>query len=728
MCTEKKRTGFETPLIDIKDDFFSRARFASHIFEHMSNIPQEWSVRIAINGKWGEGKTSVLNFIEGMANKNEDIVIKFNPWTISSTNEMWLNFIFKLTVKLEKAEIMLPITSKAGALLDKVTKFRGLAKANKIADSVADTGLGLIANYLKPKGETFKKILSQLGKRRIIVIIDDLDRTDPKLIPNLLMSLREVLDLPGFSFILSFDTEIVNEALQKYHPAWGKGDDFLEKILDFRYTLPTPTQSQIEKLFKSEVENYCSFIENDIVEEVSSLLPRNPRKLKSLVRELQVLGKQIKRHDEEEIDCFSIMIGIIMKLEAPKFLEEYLDEYVDNGESIHKKHTLPYNNNEADKKKLEKWESLLKKLDINDKHTKSKLELLVRTWQEKNHPMYTSGIRYQVGLGAYPPTITLKECKEFLAKWKVKKSILTINKLVVSQSKEMMESPEVVAFDFFNRLIEYRDSLLSLASDVNTTNDNKNYLKEASVCLDLLSELFRKSLKCLDDHFFISVENFKAFLSQCDRWVHSNRNESDRLERAKEKAAILIFKGFELKKPEQYLRLIYDINLQDLNRLERKELKESLISEFKPLIPERIISIMGTQNGVKTFWNHDTSSVFHDTLFNKESLLWKEPLKSKFITLIEQANENAVIHENCLELLKITTYLVTEGATSELQAQIKEMITSTELIQKIWNAIVSTEIQFRGRKDLDANRQSLIGLGVSEEFMPKPDWLENLPS
>ena len=58
------------------------------------------------------------------------------------------------------------------------------------------------------------------------------------LLPKLLLSLREILDLPGFTFVLAFDNEIVADGLVTANSAWGDGDSFLDKILDFHYYLP----------------------------------------------------------------------------------------------------------------------------------------------------------------------------------------------------------------------------------------------------------------------------------------------------------------------------------------------------------------------------------------------------------------------------------------------------------------------------------------------------------
>ena len=118
------------------------------------------------------------------------------------------------------------------------------------------------------------------------MLIDDLDRCAPELLPRLLMSLREILDLPSFTFLLAFDDEIVARALASANPAWIEGSNFLEKIHDFRYHQPAITEKQKERFVSRAMSRYCPFVQAESTSKIQDLLPDNPRKLKSLIRSL----------------------------------------------------------------------------------------------------------------------------------------------------------------------------------------------------------------------------------------------------------------------------------------------------------------------------------------------------------------------------------------------------------------------------------------------------------
>ena len=57
-------TGHDSPIVRIEQDFYERWPVATSISRIIASSPIEWSTRIGLFGKWGDGKTSVLNFLE----------------------------------------------------------------------------------------------------------------------------------------------------------------------------------------------------------------------------------------------------------------------------------------------------------------------------------------------------------------------------------------------------------------------------------------------------------------------------------------------------------------------------------------------------------------------------------------------------------------------------------------------------------------------------------------
>jgi KAP family P-loop domain len=79
----------DKPLEDPAADRFGRMRFAERVAETVSARGGSASLVIGIYGRWGSGKTTVLNFINRSLSTHEDLLVEsFNPWLFSSTEQL----------------------------------------------------------------------------------------------------------------------------------------------------------------------------------------------------------------------------------------------------------------------------------------------------------------------------------------------------------------------------------------------------------------------------------------------------------------------------------------------------------------------------------------------------------------------------------------------------------------------------------------------------------------
>src|SRR5439155_16984868 len=113
---------------------------------------------------------------------------------------------------------------------------------------VLEAGLALVKKHFTFSQDDLKSLQALLGEKRVIVLIDDLDRTARELVPEILFALKELMDIPGFSFICAFDPVVVGEVLGDYHPGFGDGLKFLDKIIDYPRWLPPPSVEGLVKL------------------------------------------------------------------------------------------------------------------------------------------------------------------------------------------------------------------------------------------------------------------------------------------------------------------------------------------------------------------------------------------------------------------------------------------------------------------------------------------------
>ena len=61
---------------------------------------------MALTGLWGEGKTSVINLVESaLVERHEAVVVHFNPWLFSGTEQLVEHFFEELISQLQETGI-----------------------------------------------------------------------------------------------------------------------------------------------------------------------------------------------------------------------------------------------------------------------------------------------------------------------------------------------------------------------------------------------------------------------------------------------------------------------------------------------------------------------------------------------------------------------------------------------------------------------------------------------
>ena len=204
---ETRGSGYDAARSARDEDHLNRWPFAQEIYRIASSGPRDWSVRIGVYGEWGSGKTSVINFVNSMARDDEHVVFTFNPWQFQTTDDLWKAFVEGLFKRIEEAtqtKDTQALSRRRKAVAGTVAKVlpKVIGAWNNEAGEAAKGGIGLLRKFLVFSADDLAKLGEILGERRLIVTIDDLDRTDAKLVPEILFALKEIMDVPGMAFIL----------------------------------------------------------------------------------------------------------------------------------------------------------------------------------------------------------------------------------------------------------------------------------------------------------------------------------------------------------------------------------------------------------------------------------------------------------------------------------------------------------------------------------------------
>ncbi|HYU03277.1 MAG TPA: P-loop NTPase fold protein, partial [Jatrophihabitantaceae bacterium] len=99
----------DKPETDPTRDRLGYAPFARHLAVAIRSMAPEEGLVMAIYGPWGSGKTTLLNFVRyflSQAPRGEPLVIEFNPWWFSGTEDLTRRFFDQLLEELDQQPLI----------------------------------------------------------------------------------------------------------------------------------------------------------------------------------------------------------------------------------------------------------------------------------------------------------------------------------------------------------------------------------------------------------------------------------------------------------------------------------------------------------------------------------------------------------------------------------------------------------------------------------------------
>lgn len=236
-------------------------------------------VALGISGSWGSGKTTVLRLVEIAVSRppkegdGKVLAVATDPWRYDPTVGAKESLIAGVLDALQKEIIdTRGPAAEALGLLRRLARRVDWAKAIKVAAKASLAfqlpSVNDITDLIRtepddggesePRGlEAFREEFSRLmasedlgNVRRVVVLVDDLDRCLPDTVVETLETIRLFLAVPKMAFVIAADEERVAEAIRQRYPG-GAGDDpeepaklYLHKIV--QTTIPLPSLSRFD--------------------------------------------------------------------------------------------------------------------------------------------------------------------------------------------------------------------------------------------------------------------------------------------------------------------------------------------------------------------------------------------------------------------------------------------------------------------------------------------------
>lgn len=341
------------------EDLLDRAPFASALARQIVAAPRGRSTVAAVIGPWGEGKTSVLNMARHhiAALAADTIFVQFNPWLFEGTEELVRRFLDELGSTLSRAD-----------RLDR-------RLSNKADKALADYGevfgrLGSAAQGKRQRRTAYdardavRDVLRKLN-RRVVVVVDDIDRLTAPEIRDVMRLVKLVADFPDMVFVLAFDRNRVEQALGETfgndaETEASEGRAYLDKIVQVAADLPDISRPRLMELLAADLADVLGRLGREVPADsrwpqtLGQVIAPLLRNLRDVRRYLASVGLAVELVGDE------VDLGDVLALEALRiFAPEAWRGIAAHAETLTSPAPLDLGNpdprEEARKRELEEW-------------------------------------------------------------------------------------------------------------------------------------------------------------------------------------------------------------------------------------------------------------------------------------------------------------------------------------------------------------------------------------
>lgn len=248
---------------------------------------------IALYGEWGSGKSSIFKTLEKNIDTKNFTPLIFEAWKYEKDDNLAYSLLEFILDKVIGNKNAFKEVLKEGVWEGIKSFSKGITIKTPIVDiSPANMEKYKEENSLYTTIESFiedfqNKIDDYRKNKKILVMIDDLDRCDDENITNLLSALKLMFSVKNVIFICGIDKEAVVKTLIRKYNDKDKAEEYLEKIFSINFNVIRSS-------------NICHFRNDDPMKDLKRCIVEgaeitNPRKLNKAFNKYEFLRNMINR-------------------------------------------------------------------------------------------------------------------------------------------------------------------------------------------------------------------------------------------------------------------------------------------------------------------------------------------------------------------------------------------------------------------------------------------------
>lgn len=368
----------DLPVREGGDDLLGRGEIIESL---VRTILFEQPEIVAVTGAYGDGKTSFLNLALGKLKRSEEsdlpIIVRFSPWLAGDSNALVVSLLNSIVVEIKHRFVIPGLGREAARYARSLLSL--IPKTERLKDLIAEPSQ-------EGRVDELAKTIARTG-RRVLVVLDDLDRMEAKELETVFKVLRgsDKLSDIAFTFLCAFDPPELAHILQASRPHQNT-TTFIEKFFHVQLPLPKIDSSVLRDLLSQKIvgvvaryapppqEDFAKSLES-IWEGGAGLYFGNLRRIKlflnTITNSLERMGGEVNIEDFIRLE---LIRDIAPNLYEDIYRQPELFWNRDFAFEVAYKGPSPLDEKEAEKKRADHYDKLVTAVPARERYVFQLLE------------------------------------------------------------------------------------------------------------------------------------------------------------------------------------------------------------------------------------------------------------------------------------------------------------------------------------------------------------------